>query len=295
MTKRQPFFSIIIPTYNASKFIKRCINSIERQTFKNYEVIFVDDCSTDNTMKVIKKIKKKKYSIFKLKKNYGPATARNLAIKKSKGLYLCFLDIDDWWLEKKLEIVYKFIKKNNSEIINHNEYLYSKNKKIAKLIYNINSNNFYEHLLLKNNELSTSAVTLKKSFIISKKIYFNESKNYYSVEDYDFWLRLTSSGAKITFINKFLGVCNLHDSNISQKKIHFLNIMKVIHKHAYHIQKLSLDKKFIWKKAKLRFEINYIKYFLFKKNYVTFVRKVLSLVFENNVILITFLYNKFFK
>lgn len=295
MSNIQPFFSIIIPTYNASKFIKKCINSIEKQTFKNYEVIFVDDCSIDNTIEVINKLRKKNYYIFKLKKNAGPATARNFAIKKSKGLYLCFLDCDDWWLKKKLETIYKSIKKNHSEIISHNEFLYNKNKKVGKLIYNINNSNFYEHLLLNNNELSTSAVTVKRSFIISKNIYFNESKDYYSVEDYDFWLNLTFKGAKIIFINKFLGVCNLHGSNISQKKIHFLNILKVIYKHVYYIQKISLDKKFIWKKAKLRFELNLIKYFLYKKKYITFIIKLSNLIFENNLILLKFFYSKIFK
>ena len=100
MIRKPPFFSIIVPCYNSAAFITRCIRSIQNQSFDSYEVIFIDDFSPDNTSQIIKNYKEKKFRIFKLKKNLGPAAARNFGIKKSRGKYICFLDSDDWWFDK---------------------------------------------------------------------------------------------------------------------------------------------------------------------------------------------------
>ena len=218
-----PFFSIIIPCYNSEKYVHKCIQSIAKQTFKDFEAIFIDDCSQDQTISKIKLLKKKNFYIYKLKKNSGPAAARNYGIKKSSGKYICFLDSDDWWLPQKLQIINNYIKKNSHEIFCHNEFLYINNKKKGKLNYQIHGDNYYEHLLLNNNQLSTSATTIKKKFIISQKAYFNESKKFFSVEDYDYWLNLTSKGARIKYIKNYLGAYNIHKTNISNDYVHNKN------------------------------------------------------------------------
>lgn len=105
--------SIIMPSYNTGKFIGKTINSVINQTYKNWELLIVDDCSTDNTEEVIKNINDKRIKFFKNKINSGAAISRNLALRMSKGKYIAFLDSDDLWVNEKLERQIKFMKENN--------------------------------------------------------------------------------------------------------------------------------------------------------------------------------------
>lgn len=106
--------SIIIPVYNASNFLMDTIKSIQEQTYKNWEAIFVDDCSKDNSVEIIKKEQKKdkRIKLIKNKFNSGAAITRNNGIEASNGKYLCFLDADDKWHPEKLEKQIKFMQEN---------------------------------------------------------------------------------------------------------------------------------------------------------------------------------------
>lgn len=107
--------SIIIPCYNSSKFISQTIESVLNQTHQNWEMIIVDDCSTDNSIQIITEYIKndERIKLIKLEKNSGPAIARNKATEEAKGRYIAFLDSDDVWLPKKLEVQLKFMAENN--------------------------------------------------------------------------------------------------------------------------------------------------------------------------------------
>ena len=111
--------SIVIPVHNAEKYINETINSVINQTYQNWELILVDDCSTDKSIKIINNIikKNKKIKLIKLKKNSGAAVARNTGIDEAKGKYICFLDADDIWDKEKIEKQIKFITKNNYAFI----------------------------------------------------------------------------------------------------------------------------------------------------------------------------------
>lgn len=91
---KTPLISIVVPSYNNERYIKKCINSILKQNFKNFELFIVDDCSSDNTVRIINKIKDKRIKILKTSKNSGSAVARNIGIKNSKGKYVFFIDGD---------------------------------------------------------------------------------------------------------------------------------------------------------------------------------------------------------
>ena len=107
--------SIITPSYNSAKFIKDCINSVASQTYKEWEMIIVDDCSTDDSRQLITKYAKKdnRIKVILLEENVGAAAARNIAIKESEGKYIAFLDSDDLWKKNKLEKQLSFMKENN--------------------------------------------------------------------------------------------------------------------------------------------------------------------------------------
>ena len=121
--------SIITPSYNSSKFIKDCINSVFSQTYKNWEMIIVDDCSEDNSKEIISELstKDKRIKPIFLEKNVGAAEARNTAIRQSIGKYVAFLDSDDLWNPKKLEKQLSFMDKNEIVFSYTNYQLMSEN------------------------------------------------------------------------------------------------------------------------------------------------------------------------
>ena len=112
--KKEPKVSIILPNYNSSKTIIATINSILKQTYRNWELIIVDDYSDKKTKNILTKFKReKKIKIFYNKKNIGAGQCRNIAIKKSNSYYLAFIDSDDLWEENKLKMQINFMRNNN--------------------------------------------------------------------------------------------------------------------------------------------------------------------------------------
>jgi glycosyltransferase involved in cell wall biosynthesis len=100
-----PLVSIITPNYNASKYIAATIKSVQNQTYSNWELLIVDDCSTDNSIEIIKKLQQvdKRIKLLELPQNVGPAIVRNKGIKQAQGNYLTFIDSDDIWLPNFIE------------------------------------------------------------------------------------------------------------------------------------------------------------------------------------------------
>lgn len=113
MNTANELVSIIMPSYNTARFIKESIQSVLDQTYQNWELIIVDDCSTDNTDEVVASIKDDRIKYFKNEKNSGAAVSRNRALREAKGKWIAFLDSDDLWLPEKLEKQIEFMRDNN--------------------------------------------------------------------------------------------------------------------------------------------------------------------------------------
>ena len=105
--------SIIIPMYNREKTIKMAVESILEQTCQDFELIIVDDCSTDNTDEVVASIKDERIRYLKNERNSGAAVSRNRALREAKGRWIAFLDSDDLWMPEKLEKQISFMEKND--------------------------------------------------------------------------------------------------------------------------------------------------------------------------------------
>ncbi|MHC0444406.1 glycosyltransferase family 2 protein [Flavobacterium sp. 3-218] len=107
--------SIIVPTYNTEKFIRSTIDSVQNQTYTNWEMILADDASTDQTVAIIEEFAEKdnRIKLFKLPENRGNGFARNAALEKATGKYIAYLDADDLWFPEKLEKQIQFLKTNN--------------------------------------------------------------------------------------------------------------------------------------------------------------------------------------
>ena len=138
------FVSVIIPTYNSKKFITKTFLSIINQTYKEFEIIFVDDCSNDGTYGLLQKLKNKyknKVKLIKTKTNSGTVAApRNLGIKYCKGSIICFVDSDDIWEKNKLE--YQLKEYNNKTILcTAAKYFNHRNEKSGFII------NFFRKIL----------------------------------------------------------------------------------------------------------------------------------------------------
>lgn len=111
--------SIITPIYNCEKFLPKTIECVINQTYTDWEMLLVDDCSPDNSAKIIKKYAKddNRIKYFKLDKNSGAAIARNKALEESKGRFIAYLDADDLWKSEKLEKQVEFMLKNNYHLL----------------------------------------------------------------------------------------------------------------------------------------------------------------------------------
>ena len=127
-----PLVSIIMNCLNGEKFLKSSINSIILQSYKNWELIFYDNCSQDNSLKLVKSFKDKRIKIFKSKKLLRLYDARNFALSKAKGKYVSFLDVDDFWNKEKLKIQINYLKKNTSFKILYTNYFIKKDIKNSK-------------------------------------------------------------------------------------------------------------------------------------------------------------------
>lgn len=113
----EDLISVVVPIYNVEKYLKTCIETIIKQTYKNIEIILVNDGSTDNSLQICNEFKEKEKRIKVInKKNGGLSDARNIGLKKAKGKYICFIDSDDFINEKYIEELHSLIIKNNAQI-----------------------------------------------------------------------------------------------------------------------------------------------------------------------------------
>ena len=204
--------SVIVPVYNSKKHIKDCINSIVNQTYKNLEIIIVNDKSKDNSIKIIKKFKDKRIKIIDLKKNYGVATARNTGIEAATGDYICFIDSDDYWNLKKIEIQLKFIKEKDCEFI-YSDYEYLKvNGKRHRV--NVPKSITYKEAL-KNTTIFTSTVMFNMKYLNKEDIFMPLIKRG---QDTACWWQVLKKGITAYGINEVLSIYRVGENSISSNK-----------------------------------------------------------------------------
>ncbi len=251
----KPKVSIILNCYNGEKYLSDCLKSIKKQTYKNYELIFWDNCSTDKSKKIFKKYKDKRFKYFKSKKNTILSKARNLAIKKATGNWLAFIDCDDIWYRNKLYEFKNFLDLENMGVMFSDYYILK--KKLIKSKKKV-QNNFFRELLL-DNYIFFSSVLIKKDYFFETGMCDEKLKH---AEDYDILLKVLEKYDGL-FINKRLIKYRIHDDNQSKhNKIEsILESIYLIKKYIHYFQaKVGLIKllviliyhliKFQWKRVK---------------------------------------------
>lgn len=246
--------SIIMPYYKKSSYVDETVNSILNQTFKEFEIIIVDDELSENSTKVLNRIKQldKRINIFKNKKNLGAGQSRNNAINLCNGEFIAFCDCDDLWKSNKLETQLKIMHKLNLEF-SHTSYEII-DKKNSKIGYRDAKENLSFLQLQKSCDIGLSTVILKKNLFDNKKFRFGETK---TKEDYILWLSLAKNNIIIFGIKDCLVSWRKSKDSLSsstfQKIYDGYKVYKVyLHysrlKSFYFLFRLSLN--FILKKLK---------------------------------------------
>lgn len=228
-----PLVSVILPAYNAESFIEDALNSVYRQSISDYEIVAVDDGSTDRTHGIIENWANAHPSIhvkIMCQENKGIGGARNAGICASSGRYIAFLDADDVWLETKLENVMDHFKQSpNLDLACHDEWIEETGRQIRRNYCGPNKS--YHDLLYKGNTVSTSATVVKKEKAL-KVGGFSEDMSFNGVEDYDFWLRLAKINCSFAYINDVLGVYRVFGQGITSKIAeHCQHSINVVNSH----------------------------------------------------------------
>src|SRR5437868_1801667 len=184
-----PMFSVIIPTYNRAAFITRTVQSVLDQTYKSFEIIIVDDGSTDDTEAVLQPLIQSFSNIYYFKKkNEERGAARNFGIMRAKGNYVTFLDSDDIFYPNHLQEADELIRKKNSPEIFHLAYELIRNDGSMVRKYNKHAGNLNVQLIRLGNILSCMGVFIRRE--IAAQNLFIEDREMSGSEDYELWLRL---------------------------------------------------------------------------------------------------------
>ena len=215
-----PLISIIMNCYNGEKFLERSLKSIISQEYKNWELIFWDNLSTDSSKEIFKKFNDKRFKYYCAKKHTILYRARNLALKKCKGKYISFLDTDDYWLKDKLKTQIKIIEQNSSIgmvygncLIKNDENLFKKKSKYNPKKFR--SGNITRDLLNYYN-IGILTILIRKSFMKGSLREFNIK--YDMLADKDYILRF-STKYQIFCTKKIVAVYNKHENQLQNLKI----------------------------------------------------------------------------
>lgn len=206
--------SIITPVYNSESYIRQCIESVLSQTYSNWELLLIDDCSGDESINIIEGyLKDSRIKLFRNDKNKGPALTRNVGLDNAKGDYITFLDSDDFWAEDKLENQLKFMKENDLLISHGNYYFCDLDGKILKAVTVTPKIDY--RILLKGNQFKTMTMMLSSGVIGVNR--FENIKH----EDYAFFLEcLKRTHCSLSDISQVDSYCRIgNNMSVSSNKL----------------------------------------------------------------------------
>ncbi len=203
--------SIIMPSFNTEKYIGESIKSVLNQTYTNWELLIVDDCSTDDSENVIKKfLSDRRIKYFRLEKNSGAAYCRNMALRKARGRWIAFLDSDDLWISRKLEKQIQFMEENDYSFT-CTDYRIQLNGQWLPYIYTspdiITKRKLYNYCYF-------STITVMYD---QKKVGLVQIKNIRKNNDYALWLKVIEQ-AECYRMPECMSLYIKHDGSISSEK-----------------------------------------------------------------------------
>ncbi len=214
---RKPLVSVIMSCYNGEKYIKKSVSSIINQTYENWELIFWDNNSSDNSAKIISSFNDKRIKYFKSNKTTNLGVSRSNAISESLGDYIAFLDVDDYWLSEKLKASIECFEKNHDCVLYFSNYFIEYiNKNITEkknFKFNINNNQLnsvFDSYIKNTGLIAFLTVIIKKTALEKEDCYFD--KNLHISADFELILRMAEK-YKFVFDKKATAVYCRHSSN----------------------------------------------------------------------------------
>ena len=247
-----PKVSIVVPTYNRADRLKKALDSIVSQTYKDFELIVVDDGSTDKTPKVMESFPKAQY--LSIKKNSGVSNARNVGLASAKGELICFLDSDDLWNEKKIQIQAQWMENNMDSQICYTDEIWIRNGVRVNPMnrHRKYSGDIFRHCL-------GLCIVSPSSVMIRAKL-FDEIGNFDeslpACEDYDLWLRIAVKYAfhfiEEPLIIKYGG----HSDQLSRKywgmdRFRVVALKKLLDQNSLDKEKLKLTRSVFLEKCSI--------------------------------------------
>lgn len=226
--------SIIMPNYNSEKFIRETVNSVINQTYKNWELIIVDDCSTDNSLEIVGQISDERIRVVRNDKNCGAAVSRNNAIALASGRFIAFLDSDDVWDENKLSKHLSFMVKTDSVFsFTHYTVVNSEGETVTEFAP---AKDEYDYkMILKHCYIGCSTVIYNCERI--GKFYM--PTDAVKREDFAAWLKILATGVKAVCFHESLTAYRVHSSSVSSNKFKIVKYQWRVYKR---VEKLSLLK-----------------------------------------------------
>lgn len=223
----QPLVSIITPMYNSEKFILKTIKSVINQTYSNWELLLIDDGSTDNTIQIVEDFKQK-YSNIKLlqnSNNLGAAQSRNKGILEAKGDYIAFLDADDLWKSNKLDLQIQFMQTHNCDVsFSSYEQIDENGKPLNKLVQAIPK-------LTYNKYLKTNYIGNLTGMYNAKTLGKITSPDLRKRQDWLLWLAAIKKSSKPALgIQESLAYYRVRQNSISSNKIELLKYNYLVYK-----------------------------------------------------------------
>lgn len=233
--------SIVVPVYNAEKFIRDTIETVKQQTYANWELLLVNDCSSDKSIEIIREYEKEdsRINLINLDKNSGAAIARNAGIENAKGKFIAFLDSDDLWEENKLKKQIDFMKKNKYDFtFTAYDFTDEEGNKINKKV-NVPEELTYKQAL-KNTTIFTSTVIFNVENLGKELIYM---PNVRRGQDTATWWKVLKTGVNAYGLNESLSMYRRSNNTLSSNKIKALKRTWNLYRN---VEKLSAFKSFYY-------------------------------------------------
>ena len=226
---QEPLVSVIMPAYDMQSFIGESISSVIAQTYTNWELIVVDDGSTDQTRNIVAKFMKEDKRIqYFYQPNSGQGKARNFGIHESKGDLVAFLDADDSWMPEKLQKQTDFIQENNADLIFSDIIIVDEKGNMLRDTWGVKDKIYRgDHGIISfmfENKAPMPAIMAKKESIL-KPGGFSESGDMRYVEDYDLWLRMLQQNSVFASSAEKLATYRLHSEKSSDRRRTILNVI----------------------------------------------------------------------
>lgn len=285
MRDKKDLISVVVNCFNGSKYLKECIESILSQTYEEFEIIFWDNQSNDESKKIINSYKDPRIKYYYSEKHTNLYEARNLALVNCRGKYLTFLDCDDVWLNNKLQLQIDTFKKNNIKCLATNFFI--KNNQINKIAIKKMIPEQSLRNILSNYQICFISLMIDLNFLRENNISFNN--NYQLIGDFDFILKILRH-EKIYMKNTPTCIYRVHKNNLSNSKIEIKQkeydlLCKELTNYDYSIKEIR-NFKYYMNYELLKYEIickNYknafIK-FIFKTNFYFFFKSIIFFLFS---------------